>query len=56
MNLENKELKNHLKKFFEQMLNDDDFITALPAHINEGPATEQRLATVTGRIRKIAGK
>jgi acyl-CoA thioester hydrolase len=29
-------------------------LTALPAH--EGPATEQRLATVTNRIKKIAGK
>ncbi|MHB1220430.1 MAG: nucleotidyl transferase AbiEii/AbiGii toxin family protein [Gammaproteobacteria bacterium] len=56
VNLENEELRNHLKSFFEEMLNDDDFITALPAHINEGPATEQRLATVTSRIRKIAGK
>lgn len=56
VNSEDEELRNHLKNFFEQMLNDDEFITALPVHINEGPATEQRLATVTGRIRKIAGK
>jgi hypothetical protein len=56
VNSENDELKNHLKNFFEEMLNDDEFITGLPAHINEGPATEQRLATVTSRIRKIAGK
>lgn len=56
VNLESEELKNHLKNFFEQMLNDNEFITALPAHINEGPATEQRLAIVTSRIRKIAGK
>lgn len=56
VNSENDELKNHLKSFFEEMIGDDDFITALPAHINEGPATEQRLATVTGRIRRIAGR
>jgi hypothetical protein len=56
VNSENEELKNHLKNFFAEMISDDDFVTALPAHINEGPATEQRLATVTSRIRKIAGK
>lgn len=56
VNLASEELKNHLENFFAQMLNDEEFITALPAHINEGPATEQRLATVTSRIRKIAGK
>ena len=54
--MENEELRKHLISFFEEMLKDDEFITALPAHINEGPATEQRLETVTGRIRKIAGK
>ena len=56
VSLENEELKNHLQIFFEEMINNDEFITALPAHINEGPATEQRLKTVTERIRKIAGK
>ncbi|MFZ2315250.1 MAG: hypothetical protein WAW86_06300 [Gammaproteobacteria bacterium] len=56
VNIENEELKKHLKNFFEEMLKDDEFITALPAHINEGPATEQRLKTVTDRIKKIAGK
>lgn len=56
VNLENEELKSHLKHFFEKIINDDEFITALPAHINEGPATEQRLEIVTNRIRKIAGK
>lgn len=56
VNSENDELKNHLKSFFKEMMNDDEFITALPAHINEGPATEQRLETVTNRIKKITGK
>ena len=56
VNIENEKLKKHLENFFEEMLKDDEFITALPAHINEGPATEQRLETVTNRIRKIAGK
>lgn len=56
VNLEDEELKNHLKQFFEEMINDDEFITSLPAHINEGPATGQRLEIVTNRIRKIAGK
>jgi hypothetical protein len=56
VNLQNDELKSHLKNFFEEILKDDEFITALPAHINEGPATEQRLKIVTDRIKKIAGK
>lgn len=56
VNLENEELRKYLKNFFEEMLNDDQFITDLPAHINEGPATMQRLEAVTNRIRKIAGK
>lgn len=56
VNIENEDVKNHLKRFFEEMMNDDEFVTALPAHINEGPATEQRLETVTKRIKKIIGK
>jgi len=56
VNMENDELRDHLKNFFKEMLKDDLFLTALPAHINEGPSTEQRLITVTGRINKIAGK
>lgn len=38
------------------MMDDDEFITALPAHINEGPATEQRLKIVMNRIKGIIGK
>lgn len=56
VSLENEELKNHLQIFFEEMLSDDEFMTSLPAHIKEGLATEQRLETVTNRIKKIAGK
>lgn len=56
VNMENEGLRQHIKKFFEVMMKDDEFMTALPAHINEGPATEQRLAAVTERIKKIAGK
>lgn len=56
INLENKALSDHLKNFFQEMMEDDEFITALPAHINEGPATEQRLEVITKRIKKIIGK
>lgn len=56
VNLANEELKNHLQIFFEEMLSDDEFMTSLPAHIKEGITTEQRLETVTNRIKKIAGK
>jgi hypothetical protein len=56
INLENDEVRNYLKKFFRKIMKEDKFITALPAHINEGPATEQRLKTVTDRIKKIVEK
>lgn len=56
VSLENEKLKRHLKNFFDEVMQDDEFITALPGHINEGPATEQRLKIVIDRIKKIIGK
>lgn len=56
VNSANDELRLHLARFFDELLDDYDFIDALPAHINEGPATIDRLETVTNRIRKIAGR
>jgi hypothetical protein len=50
---EKDELRQHLKNFFKEIMDDDKFITALPGYVNEGPATVQRLATVMDRIRKI---
>lgn len=50
-------LKSHLKQFFEEMLNNDQFERILPGHLSEGPAsvTMQRVQTVKSRIKKIIG-
>lgn len=58
INLENEELRKHLRFFFEEIMQDDDFKASLPGHINESSAIvqEQRLKTVMERIKKIIGK
>lgn len=50
---EHEKLKVHLKNFFEEIIEDDEFKTALPGHLNEGPITVQRLETIMNRIKKI---
>lgn len=51
--LENKQLNLHLKKFFEEIVEDERFKTALPGHVSDGPVTVQRLQTIRDRIKKI---
>lgn len=46
-------LKIHLKQFFAEIINDDNFRTALPGHLNDGPVTIQRIQTVQDRIKQI---
>lgn len=49
------ELQVHLKKFFEEIIDDVEFNTALPGHLSDGPVTIQRIQTVRDRIKKIIG-
>lgn len=49
------ELQVHLKKFFEEIIDDVEFNTALPGHLSDGPVTVQRIQTVRDRIKKIIG-
>ena len=51
--LEEEKLKTHLKQFFAEIINDDDFRTALPGNLNDGPVTIQRIQTVQDRIKRI---
>jgi hypothetical protein len=51
--LATKNLKTHLKQFFAEIINDDNFRTALPGHLNDGPVTIQRIQTVQNRIKQI---
>lgn len=53
IDLENEELRLHLKRFFKEIMGDNEFRTALPGHVSDGPATVQRLKTVTDRIKEI---
>jgi hypothetical protein len=46
-------LKRHLKHFFTEIIDDDDFRTALPGHLNDGPLTIQRIQTVQNRIKQL---
>jgi hypothetical protein len=46
-------LKTHLKQFFAQIIDDDDFRTALPGNLDDGPVTIQRIQTVQDRIKRI---
>jgi len=47
------ELKNHLKKTFQEMLDDDQFELILPGHLNEGPGTMMRVEVVKDRIMRM---
>ncbi len=51
--LEEETLKTHLKQFFAEIIDDDDFRTALPGNLNDGPVTIQRIQTVQDRIKRI---
>lgn len=55
MALTSDKLKYHLKQFFEEMLNNDQFERVLPGHLSDGPVsvTMQRVQTVKSRIKKI---
>lgn len=46
-------LKALLKQFFAEIINDDNFRTALPGHLNDGPVTIQRIQTVQNRLKQI---
>lgn len=47
------ELKEHLIKEFERLLQNDQFEPTLPGHVNDGPATMQNVQVVINRINKI---
>jgi len=53
--LTGEELRKHLKMFFEEIIEDHEFNTALPGHVSDGPVTLQRIQTVRDRIKKIIG-
>lgn len=53
VNSENNILKQNLKNFFKEMINDSEFITALPAHIDDVPDIASRLETIKKRIKGI---
>lgn len=46
-------LKAHLKKFFKEMLSNDQFDLVLQGHLNDGPITMQKVHIVMSRIREI---
>lgn len=48
------ELKQHLGKVFTAMLENKQFHSALPGHLNYGPVTQDRARIVVERIIKIA--
>lgn len=49
------ELRSHLKLFFEGIIDDNEFNTALPGHVSDGPVTLQRIQIVRDRIKKMIG-
>ncbi len=51
--LANVELRKKLKEEFMLILDNDQFEPTLPSHVNEGPATMQRVGVVKDRINKI---
>jgi len=53
ISLASDKLRSHLKKFFEEMLRNDQFELVLPGHVSDGPVTMQRVQTVKSRIKKI---
>lgn len=46
-------LQEYLKKTFSKLLEDLQFTSALPGHLNAGPVTETRVQLVLHRIRQI---
>ncbi len=52
---ENNELRLYLKHFFQTIMADEDFQTALPGHVSDGVVTLQRVQIVRDRIKKIIG-
>jgi hypothetical protein len=52
---ENSALRLYLKQFFQNIMTDDEFHTALPGHVNDGPLTLQRVQMVQDRIKNIIG-
>ncbi len=49
------QLKAYIRDFFENMLSNEQFLVALPGHLNEGPTTMQRVQIVIARIKKMIG-
>ena len=47
------ELKQYIKDFFNDIISNTEFITALPGHVSDGPIMMQRVQTVINRIKKI---
>lgn len=47
------ELREHLKKEFQRLLQNDQFEPTLPGHVNDGPATMQNVQIVINRINQI---
>lgn len=57
IDLEKEDLQKHLKHFFEEIMQDNEFLTALPGHINDVPVNaQQRHENVINRINNIIGK
>lgn len=52
---ENGDLRLLFKQFFKNIIADDEFHTALPGHVNDGPVTLQRVQMVLDRIKNIIG-
>lgn len=51
--LSKENLRVELKQFFAEIIDDENFLTALPGHLNDGSITIQRLQTVQNRIKQI---
>ncbi|MDF1684876.1 MAG: hypothetical protein P1U36_09525 [Legionellaceae bacterium] len=47
------ELKSHLKKVFNELLENSQFIQSLPGHVSDGPVTMQRVQIVMDRIKEF---
>lgn len=50
---EEKELRIYLRDFFKKIMTDEEFQTALPGHLSDGPVTLERVQLVRERIKKI---
>lgn len=51
--LANEPIRGYLSGAFAQLLDDDDFLDALPGHLPPDPASQQRRAVVEQRMRAI---